>query len=646
MPSPADAQALQLVLADVSALTIRDVVALWRKYSDNPDFRVIMEAALPEIVGQYAQASATVTAEWYDELAPSVTGFRAQPVVNLPAERFTNTIGWALHAPGQAAPLDRISGAVHRMVFDASRDTVRVNVGAEYGDGNAALGTRWARYASPTACGFCRMLATRKAVYRSEESATRVVGRSTELTVSDRRIRAAGLATPDELLARRAVYERNTSRGSKGEKKVKTLRGKSSRGDRYHDNCRCTAIPVRPGTSYEPPDYVAQWEDDYQAARDDGARTAGEIAAAMDKAVGGRGSMLAADGIPSAVEQGAQIEAPERQLALNRAPERLAIEAPRQPKMLTAGPSASVAPPGRSRAVAEWLDAEDAHRAAVEYWRRVDADDLHSVPAAQAIADPAPLRLPAVAEQPIDIPGDPSPVADVQAAERAGGTPFDRAFRDFEAALASGDETRIETAAAAMDRAERAEKLVERRAAQRAAIVDDEQNRILAAVEAGDDPVHAEADVLLGRSSQQRKIRDMVTSGLYDKTSATSTVYGQIVERIYRRDFMVQARADGHAGKGFDDLLDSVFQRRVDEIYVEAENATRGHMIKPRYQLAFPPKRLWYVNDDTARKYMSEEMAAWFDQNGRITKPVMRQMILDGSTSFDRYTAMRADYLQ
>lgn len=646
MPSPADAQALQQVLADSSALTIRDVVALWRKFSGNSDFRAILEAALPEIVGQYAQAGAVATAQWYDELSPAVTGFHAQPVVNLPADRFTNTIGWALYAPGQSAPLDRISGAVHRMVFDASRDTVRANLGAEYGDGNAELGTRWARYASATACGFCRMLATRKAVYRSAESATQVVGRSTELTVSDRRMRAAGLATTDQLLARRDVYERNTSRGSKGETKVKTLRGKTSRGSRYHDNCRCVAVPVRPGTSYEPPDYVAQWEGDYQAARDDGASSPGEIAAAMDKAVGGRGSMLlAAEGIPSTQPLSAQIEAPERQLALNRAPERLAIEAARQPKMLTAGPSASVAAPD-TRAVAEWLDAEDTHRAAVEYWRRVDAEDLHSVPAAQAVADPPPPRLPAVAEQPIDVPGDPAPVADVQAADRAGETAFDRAFRDFEAAVESGDETRIETAAAAMDRAEQLEKVAERRAAQRAAIVEDEQNRILASVEAGDDPVHAEADVLIGRASQQRKIRDMVNSGLYDETSATSTVFGQIVERIYRRDFMVQARADGHAGKGFDDLLESVFQRRVSEIYVEAENATRGHMIKPRYQLTFSPKRLWYVNDDTARKYMSDEMAAWFDDNGRITKPVMRQMILDGSTSFDRYTAMRSDYLQ
>ncbi len=264
------------------------MVALWRRHSDNPDFRVIVEAAFPEIVGQYAAAAALATAQWYDETAPTITDFQAQPVVDLPAGQFTKTIGWALYAPGRATPLERISGAAQRMIFAASRDTAIANVAAEYGDGSPELGPRWARYASATACGFCRLLATRKAVYRSAESATRVVGRSTELTISDRRMRAAGLATTDELLARRDVYERNTRYGRRGQKKVKALRGSSSRGSRYHDNCRCIAVPVRPGQSYEPPDYVARWDDDYQAARAAGARTPGQIAAAMDKADGGR----------------------------------------------------------------------------------------------------------------------------------------------------------------------------------------------------------------------------------------------------------------------------------------------------------------------------------------------------------------------
>lgn len=48
------------------------------------------------------------------------------------------------------------------------------------------------------------------------------------------------------------------------------------------------AVPVHPGQRYEPPDYVARWEDDYRAARKDGAATPGQIAAAMDKAPGGR----------------------------------------------------------------------------------------------------------------------------------------------------------------------------------------------------------------------------------------------------------------------------------------------------------------------------------------------------------------------
>ncbi|MDQ2636592.1 MAG: hypothetical protein M3Y83_06935 [Actinomycetota bacterium] len=277
MPTATDAAALQLVLTDLSTEAIADLVALWRKYSDEPEFAALLHAAFPEIINPYAHAGALVTAQWYTEQAPELA-YTATPLGDLPPERLTGSLGWALNAPGQATPLERIAGSAQRMIYDASRQTVVHNTAAEYGDlgtdttvsFDSAPGTRWARYASATACSFCRMLATRHAVYRSAESAQGVVGRSIEITDTDRRQIAAGQATRDDALERRATYSnaRAAKKAGKtvGATKTGRLRGTQDYGSKYHDHCRCIAVPVRPGTRYEPPDYVDQWEDDYIAA--------------------------------------------------------------------------------------------------------------------------------------------------------------------------------------------------------------------------------------------------------------------------------------------------------------------------------------------------------------------------------------------
>lgn len=189
-PQPSNtnhAAALQSILGSLGVLTVAQLVDLFNTYSATAGFAGLLHTAVPEIVGQHAQAAATVTAQWYDELAPDLP-FQATPVVNLPPERIKKSIDWALHAPtaptaptpealASTAPtsddvLSRLSGSTKRMVYDAARDTVTTNASAE--------GVRWARYALPDACAFCRVLATRSgdALYRSEHSAQFVVGRN------------------------------------------------------------------------------------------------------------------------------------------------------------------------------------------------------------------------------------------------------------------------------------------------------------------------------------------------------------------------------------------------------------------------------------------------------------------------------------
>ena len=225
------AQGLRDLLINLTTLTQASLVELFRLLGEEPDFPTLLEAAFPDLVLPYAHAAADITAAWYDDLDPEAR-FRAEPIVDLPADRMNSSISWALNASGgDTTSLDRLAGSTKRMVLDASRGTVIANTERE--------GVKWARHASANACAFCRLMATRGAVYTSKAGATRVVGRREQPS------------------------------------------GTQSLGDRYHDHCHCIALPVRAGQTYEPPSYVAQWERQYAEARKSGARDPKAILAHM-----------------------------------------------------------------------------------------------------------------------------------------------------------------------------------------------------------------------------------------------------------------------------------------------------------------------------------------------------------------------------
>lgn len=253
------AQALQSILTDFATVTASQLLTFFQGNQTAPDFPDLLKQAVPQIVLPYAQGAAQVTAQWYQDVQPA-TDFTATPVVDIPAERIDKTVDWAAHAPTTIEPskpaaaeapappeaahpsgllvptepqepkyglvwrddpdvtLSRLAGSASRMINDASRDTVTTNA--------AKQGIKYARYASANACAFCRVMATRGPEFNSAQSAIRVVG----------------------------MYGRP--------------RGTRQLGEKWHDHCRCVAVPVPEGQTYEPPDYVQQWQKDYEAAYD------------------------------------------------------------------------------------------------------------------------------------------------------------------------------------------------------------------------------------------------------------------------------------------------------------------------------------------------------------------------------------------
>lgn len=126
-----------------------------------------------------------------------------------------------------------------------------------------------------------------------------------------------------------------------------------------------------------------------------------------------------------------------------------------------------------------------------------------------------------------------------------------------------------------------------------------------------------------------------------------------------RQEFIRHTRSLGYRGAGFDALL-TAYHRDMAEIeWQRAENETRGHMVKSEYangsytvtvvreiensdgttskvacketRNGYDTRRFWFCNDRELRKYASEELLTWFDNNGRLTRAKLRASILGGS---------------
>lgn len=268
----------RFIMAQLGQRAKEDMIRLWDAAGrlEDIDFATYIADAFPDLANGAHQLAAEVSATLFEEDFPAIT---AVPAPALPVEQLRSSAQWALGADGTDA-LTRLGGTLQRAVFDGDRQTTVWNAEAN--------GMRWIRQAQPGACAFCRMLATRTTfdtTYRSAESALRVVGRSVNLSVADRRMIASGQITREEALARRdqmqLTYQIGESRGSPRGRRLRGLEGASKTkeaqtyGDKYHDDCNCTVKSIPVGRdpmdvlALEEPDYAValeQWRNEYEKA--------------------------------------------------------------------------------------------------------------------------------------------------------------------------------------------------------------------------------------------------------------------------------------------------------------------------------------------------------------------------------------------
>lgn len=214
MATLTQSEGLWRTLRDVYTLAIRELLAIWRTL-DTGDARSSTDAlllTLPPLADGFAAVAADVAADWYAELRRGA-GVRSPFLPVLAGEvergRVEALVRWGV------TPLWSREPSPEQSLSKVSGGLQRIVAnGARETVRRSAerdpVQPRVARYASANACAFCALLATRGAVY-------------TEAT-----------------------------------------------GDfKSHDDCRCIAVPVFPGSDYQEAPYVADWRRAYQEARTD-----------------------------------------------------------------------------------------------------------------------------------------------------------------------------------------------------------------------------------------------------------------------------------------------------------------------------------------------------------------------------------------
>jgi hypothetical protein len=218
-------------VADIVAVAQDELTASWSDLpiEDGAATKRGLTGLLRELLETFAPLAAGAGADWYAEAraeAGVVKRFTPSLVVPVIAPQIEANAGWAVGPLfGNADPdlaLRRSAGVLQKLTANADRATILTNARRD------PAKPRWYRGASAKCCAFCAMVASRGAMYRSEETAD----------------------------------------------------------FKAHNNCRCFPAVAFPGEAVELPDYYQKFTDEYataaeKVAADGGTRSASAVLSKM-----------------------------------------------------------------------------------------------------------------------------------------------------------------------------------------------------------------------------------------------------------------------------------------------------------------------------------------------------------------------------
>lgn len=167
MPSPSDVAELRAANQTLENRALRDLTGYWSSLdlSMPENARDALLRYIPTLTTVYGSAAAVVAADWYDSVraADGVGGrFAAEVADVFPPEGMVAQVRFSaghLFTPTPDQMLAFLAGSVQKHALQPGRDTITRSTLAD----PAAKG--WQRHTRGEACGFCRMLAGRGAVY-------------------------------------------------------------------------------------------------------------------------------------------------------------------------------------------------------------------------------------------------------------------------------------------------------------------------------------------------------------------------------------------------------------------------------------------------------------------------------------------------
>ena len=242
-------QGYDATLTSLSTAALSDLQALLAELEgQSPDrTRSVLFEAFPELFNPYAAASSAVSATFYEEVRAMSElrgSFEAQTLDEVEAPRWNSLVG-AGTAPsmfeqtGNMLLYSFLSGGVTQILTEMAADTIVGNAAID----PAPMG--YQRVPKPGCCAFCGMLASRGASettnYSSKEAALRVVGRGVP------------------------VEKTRGKRGGQG--KGIGPRGSRKIGEKFHDHCKCRAVPVSRGNYVQMQSDAEKYFDSYAEAR-------------------------------------------------------------------------------------------------------------------------------------------------------------------------------------------------------------------------------------------------------------------------------------------------------------------------------------------------------------------------------------------
>lgn len=244
-------------IEDVVAMALGAVAPMWRSLlGESPDtIRNELLVAVPDAAGIFTPQISDITSVMYGDIreAQGLTTRHTAVATAAPlVSRTESLVRWAVGPMFGANPdpklaFSHLAGGFVKVLMDQQRQTMIDNLVDDAFDGPMG----YQRVPKPGCCAYCAMLASRssqrgfsnEALYDTAESAVSVTGRGIPL---------AGWAA-----------------GARGRSPMgRRPRGPRDLGERYHDYCRCTAVPVFRSNQVQLNDDADTYYDPYLVAQE------------------------------------------------------------------------------------------------------------------------------------------------------------------------------------------------------------------------------------------------------------------------------------------------------------------------------------------------------------------------------------------